>query len=414
MVVDRVRTGPGRRAARETRDAFAHGLYTRADQHIQRWLQAEPASAEAFYYQSRVALALEKPEVFQASYRRAASLGCRPEHLALVRAIADVKRAQFRQAEPVLRHSLLESPGADPQRDEALARIYLEMFDLKRAAAALDRWARDAPHDPRPFLGRVEIYQRTDSAPEILIENYREALRRDPDHAQARLALAELLRSVHRNLEARDEFNVSLARHPDSPAGHLGAGRNERELGAEVTATEHFDRVLKLDPQNPEAYKENADIAFRRGNLTTALALLDRAVALDPEDVQIHYRRGLILARLGRADEATREHATARQLRVEIDRLHHIKARLLDNPDDLSLLTEVAQWMFDHRHEQAGADWTRTILQKHPDDFRANQLMAHYYDRQGNKGLSNYYLLKSSTAATREPLSNRVQPASSR
>src|SRR5262249_36172001 len=155
--------------------------------------------------------------------------------------------------------------------DEALAGIYLKTFDLARAAAVLDRWAREAPQDPTPCLWRAEVHSRVESAPDAVLNDYRAALRRDPGHPKARLGLAEELRKAHRNAAAAAEFGRYLALRPDDPAGHLGAGQNLLEMGDDAAAIRHLERALALDPQNPMALKQAAEAALLRDDFAGAL-----------------------------------------------------------------------------------------------------------------------------------------------
>src|SRR6185437_10786129 len=98
---------------------------------------------------------------------------------------------------------------------EALARVYLETYDMKRAAAVLDRWAGDFPDDPKPHLWRAEIHGRDGNEASRVLGDYGEALRRDPTLASARLGLAEALRKAHRNTEAAVAYEEYLAARPD-------------------------------------------------------------------------------------------------------------------------------------------------------------------------------------------------------
>ena len=209
-----------------------------------------------------------------------------------------------------------------------LAKIYLETYDLSRAEVALKHWMRDAPDDAKPYLWRAEIDSRTGKARNV--ENdYREALRRDPDLAAAQLGLAEELRKAHRTAEALEILSGYLARKPDDPAGYLAAGRNAAEQGDTVAAVDHFKRALSLDPKSSIAYKELAELLLRQGDFSAALGLLDQAVALDPFDISVRHGRGIALARLGRNSEAEVEQAHAARLREELAELLRAQSRLV-------------------------------------------------------------------------------------
>jgi tetratricopeptide (TPR) repeat protein len=387
------------RAAREARQAVAEGRYADAGEPLARWLRAVPGAAEAHLLKGRVAVAMSRLPEAADELKQAQGLGLPHTELALLQALIASKAGLHAQAEPALRQAFDNERIPARQVDEALAKAYLETYDLSRAALVLDRWARDFPDDPKPYLWRAEVDSRTASDPSAVEVDYREALRRDPSLARARLGLAEELRKAHRNAEAAAEYDAYLALEPDDAVAHLGAGKNLMELANETAATGHLNRAIALDGKNAEPLKEMADAAGRRGEWTTALAHLDRAIALDPYDLAVRHSRGLALARLGRAEEARTEQATAVRLRKDLDRLHEARSRVIASPHDLQSRLEIARWMFDHSHDTEGARWAEQVLRESPDDIVASRLLADYHQRRGATGLANFYRLQASTTA---------------
>ena len=89
--------------------------------------------------------------------KRAQTLGFPRDELALLQALIASKAGRPSEAEPVLKRAFAEHRKPDRQLHEALAKAYLETYDLTDAALALDRWARDFPDDPKPYLWRAEV-----------------------------------------------------------------------------------------------------------------------------------------------------------------------------------------------------------------------------------------------------------------
>jgi Flp pilus assembly protein TadD len=58
--------------------------------------------------------------------------------------------------------------------------------------------------------------------------------------------------------------------------------------------------------------------------------LLRKAVALNPKSVKGNYQLGLLLARMGRREEADKQLAMAKTLREEDDATSRLQLRLLD------------------------------------------------------------------------------------
>jgi Flp pilus assembly protein TadD len=377
-----------------SRQALAAGRYDEAGAAIERWLSVRPDASEAHLLKGRVAVATNRLREAAEELERARALGREHQDLVLLRALIAAKAGRHSEAEPQLARAFNAGIVPDRQVDEALAKTYLETFDLARAATVLDRWARDFPDDARPFLWRAEIHSRAGGGDPRAVEgDYREALRRDPALSRARLGLAEELRKAHRNAEAAAEFDHYLLVVPDDAAAHLGAGRNLVEQGDEAAACRHLERAMALAPNSAEPHLELAESAARQDKWSTALTFLDRAVALDPHDLTARHRRSLALTRLGRIAEARAEQATAARLRKDLDRLNQARSRLIASPDDLESQHEIARWMFDHDHDQEGVRWAEKILSGRPNDPEANRLLAGFYERRGDKGLANFYRL---------------------
>jgi tetratricopeptide (TPR) repeat protein len=379
------------RAAADARRAFLGGRYDQAEEALVRWLGATPDASEAHLLKGRVAVANAKLAIAIEELTRARTLGHRRDELAVLEALIASKAGRNNEAEPTLRKVFESNPRTDRQVNEALAKAYLETYDLTRAANVLDRWARDFPDDPKPFLWRAEIHSRTGGDAGAIENDYREALRRDPSLARAHLGLADELRKAHRNDEAAVEYDAYLAAVPNDAAAHLGAARNLREGGDQSAADAHLERVEALDGNNAELFKERADAAIQRRDWGVAIAALDRAVKLAPDDVAVRHSRALVLASLGRAEEARSEQSAAIGLRKDLDRLREARTRLIASPKDRPSQLEIARWMFDHGHEQEGIRWAVKILADWPGDAAASRLLTDYYERHGDPGLANFY-----------------------
>jgi len=381
-------------AARDARRALLTGRYAGAQERARSWLRLRPGSADADYVIARAALAMGQAEVFRESSRRALAAGLGEPRHSLLRALVDSATGRHAGVERALLAAIAAGDGPDPQIDEALARVYLETFRLSQAEAVLDRWAIEAPEDPKPYLWRAEVDRRVQHGSESLEADYRRALERAPRSPAARLGLADALRAMQRQAEARPEYAAYLDLRPDDPAGHLGAGQVAYDLGDDAAATRHADRALALDQHNAEALKLRAAIAVRRGDVPSALVALNQAVALAPYELDSRYTRSLLFFRLGRRDDAAKEQAIVNRLRSEHRRLTELKEGLLRSPDDDNLKAEMGRWMIDHGHDEEGRRWAEDVLGRRPAHPLANQLLETYHSRRGDVGRANFYRLQ--------------------
>jgi tetratricopeptide (TPR) repeat protein len=382
---------PAWRAASETRRELAAGRYAEAQASAERWVRLRPRSAEAHFLRAKAALALGRRNDLVQGMLQARALGYPEDRLAVLQALVDAHAGRFVLARPILIRAFNEAAEPDLMVDEALSRVLMELYDWPHAGAILKRWGEHAPNDPRPLLWHAAVNRRRDSDPEVIAADFREALRRDPTLAEARLGLAEELARTGKYREAGSEFEAYLARVPDDPAGQLGAGRVALELGDLDLALRRFDRALALDPDNAEAHIEKARFSRSRGDDADALAHLDRAIALRPYDPAPRYNRRLALIRLGRTDEARKEQEAIDLLKADLDRMNDLQDRLNKSPNDANLQSKLALWMLTHGYDQEGLKWAGKILTDHPGHRETCQLLARYYEQKGNLGLAVYY-----------------------
>lgn len=381
-------------AAREARRALAVGNLAAAEAPLDRWLHASPDSSEAHFLKARIALAGGHLEAATTHLDRAQWLGYPEGPADRLRALIWVRVGRFAEAEPVLIHHLNTTIDPDPEADEALARIFMESYRLGLAGKVIERWARDAPRDGKPYLWLTEIDRRLrGNMVEIQEQHYRAALQRDPQLWKARLGLAEVLRAMHRLDEAAREFASYAAHKPNDPAGPVGLGRVALEQGELKAAASHLDRALALAPDDPSALKDRALIDIRLGDDASAVLRLSKAIRADPLDAEPLYKRSLALTRLGRKDEAAIDTRNLAKLREEHAEVLLIRDRLMDEPDNLDVRYELARWMFDHGRDDEGLRWVRQILAVQPGHPATHQLLAEYYDHLGDSGLANYYRL---------------------
>ena len=376
------------------RSAVRAGRYEEASEALGRWLKHSPDKVEPHLWKARIALALRRPEEVEEGLKRAKERGCDRNRLDVLWAVHDVQGGRFTDAEPVLRSEFNGGGEPDPLVEEALAKIYLESYDFPRASLVIDRWIRDSPGDPKPYLWRAEMDVRTGVVDRVMTD-YREALRRDPGSPAAHLGLAEELRKSHRDDEAALYIEKYIVLKPQDSAGHLCAGRIAKEQRDDDAAESHFERASNLDPKNAEAFRDLADLLIRRGQFERALARLDQAVAIDPFDLNTRYNRGIALSHCGRTDEAHAEQTLAARLRTELNELLTAQSRLVKAPGDLVARLKISRWMFSHGKPDAGIRWAESILRIQSNQPAACRLLADHYLQTGQTGLANSYVVLS-------------------
>ena len=162
-----------------------------------------------------------------------------------------------------MRRLLLSSSQPDPEADEALAKCYLETFQLGQAETVIDRWIHDSPGAVKPFLCKLELARKIKAGSAIEIGILQQILELDPSSERARLDLAGIHLQNHRLDEAAREYTMVLELKPDSPAADHGLGVIALERGDEEAAIRHLDRAVKLDPRDARLLMDRARLEIR-------------------------------------------------------------------------------------------------------------------------------------------------------
>jgi tetratricopeptide (TPR) repeat protein len=104
--------------------------------------------------------------------------------------------------------------------------------------------------------------------------------------------------------QAIAEYRTAIAIDPGYPKSYLNLGALLAEAGRDDEAVEAFRQAVALDPRYAAA-RVNMAMAYEgRGDYDAALAQTDTVLAFEPENAMAAKERGIILYRMGRADEA--------------------------------------------------------------------------------------------------------------
>ncbi len=152
-------------------------------------------------------------------------------------------------------------------------------------------------------LAKARWFAREDRPAEAEQE-YRDALRADPDLRAGWLELFELLRRHRRFADALDLARGAGAHFgPDAAMPLAIEGAALAELGRTREAVASLESAIERDGNLALAWHELAYAAFRAGEYSRALLVLDRAFTLEPHTDTL-VLRGRILREAGQFDAA--------------------------------------------------------------------------------------------------------------
>lgn len=82
------------------------------------------------------------------------------------------------------------------------------------------------------------------------------------------------------------------------------------------------------------------------------------------------------------------------RLRKEQEGLDKLLEGLRKSPADTDLQFRTARWFFEHGHPDHGLRWAEKVLREHPHHVETSRLLADHYEKQGNRGLANFYRME--------------------
>ncbi len=151
-----------------------------------------------------------------------------------------------------------------------------------------------------------ELAKRGDTAGAI--ENYREALKIDPNLPGLHFELAEMLSTQKETqAEAVAEYKAALVVNPSDAQAEVRLGdiaTKDNELDA---AQGHYSKALEIQPNNADAAIGLAKVYSSAGAPEKAAPLLEHAVQIDPTSSLAHYRLSAVYRQLGRTSDAQHE-----------------------------------------------------------------------------------------------------------
>jgi tetratricopeptide (TPR) repeat protein len=145
------------------------------------------------------------------------------------------------------------------------------------------------------------------------IIEFREAVRRNPDDAQAHERLANALSLKGRRGEAIAEYRTSLAVRPD-PGTYAALGITLQEMGSYPEAISMFAAAIKLDPNHVMAHFFLGEALRDTHELDNAESEFRECVRLSASDPDSHWALADVLERKGELHQAAEEYCAALSL----------------------------------------------------------------------------------------------------
>ncbi|MFN9718976.1 MAG: tetratricopeptide repeat protein [Planctomycetota bacterium] len=314
----------------------------------------------------------------------AEKLGFEPAAIRHQRQLALFQRGHLDQSSELNR--LLRADLPDDQAYEvyeSLAKGYLFSYRFQDAMQLLDFWIQWSTDATDPRIWRAGIWEQTDSWARA-VEEYRDILRIDTEHLEARLGLARLLMTrFNKPDEAARELQRGLEVSPNDAACLIGMAACQRQMASGDEAERLLRRVLASGADSSlqiSAKRELGQVLLDQQKTEEATALLREVIRITPQDSTAHYALGTALAAEGQHEEAQREFSKSRELVEQYARLSTITQALVNNPANPDLRWEAGEILMKQGLAAEGAAWMSTALMYEPAHQNTHRRLAEYYE----------------------------------
>jgi tetratricopeptide (TPR) repeat protein len=132
--------------------------------------------------------------------------------------------------------------------------------------------------------------------------------------------------------DAAARLRESVRLQPAQLASHYYLALIARDQGNDVEAMEILETLLRRYPDHAASCEALGGLLMGAQRYTDAERSLRKAVSLTPKSVKANYQLGLLLARMGRKEEADKQLELANSLRKEDEATSRLQLRLLE-PD---------------------------------------------------------------------------------
>ncbi|MGD0057897.1 MAG: tetratricopeptide repeat protein [Verrucomicrobiia bacterium] len=160
------------------------------------------------------------------------------------------------------------------------------------------------------------------------IEHYEQALRIKPDFAGAHNDLGVALEQAGKCEDAIGHYEQALRIQPDLADAHNNLGIALAQTGNIKEAIAQYGQALRINPDYPQAHVDLGNLLLQEGKVSDAIGHYEQALRIKPDYDKAHYNLGVALEKAGRAPEAIQHYEQALRLRPDLTAARNALARL--------------------------------------------------------------------------------------
>ena len=153
-------------------------------------------------------------------------------------------------------------------------------------------------------LTAIGITQAGDAQNETALPYFEEAVKLDPKNQSAFAKIGEIHDAKGRNAQAIEFYEQALKVDPEFTSLYMPLGLAYAQEGNATEAESYLNKAKLAGFDSPEAQTARIAILSKQGRDSEALAMIDTILQSEPQNASAHYQRGAIFAKTNQPDKA--------------------------------------------------------------------------------------------------------------
>jgi tetratricopeptide (TPR) repeat protein len=215
----------------------------------------------------------------------------------------NLAEGHFKEAESIFRKSSQASQG-DLRPIEGLLTAQVEQQQFDSALGLIRAELAKAPESTQLRRLLAQTALRAGNK-ELAIEQFKQALSRNPQDVDIYLEFGEALRAMGNYQEALAQFDKAYQMAPKDPRFLVGLATTKELMGRKESARDNYRKALALQPDNPNVMNNLAYLIVETGgNPQEAQQLAQEAVKRQPQQPDFTDTLGWVYLKSGHSDSA--------------------------------------------------------------------------------------------------------------
>ncbi len=375
---------------RQAKKAIFNNDLNKAQEHLERCLQARPTDGEVLFTLARTQRRALKVDEVVESLRKASQQHWVPNQIKLEMMLLKAEMGILGQVSKQLQEILKEGHADDRFILEALVIGYLGTNFLSEANRWATVWIEQHPDDWLAHYWHGLVMEGGSQFP-LAKEEYEKALELNPDGFNLHLRVAEVLMHNKASEETLAHYEAALKSDPKNSIALHGLAQCQQSLRSSEMAKATLDRLIETDPEFIKAYILKAQLAGEEDKQEEAWTWLKKALEIDPNDRLANQKLFEVLGRLNRKEEAREVQQHTKEIEKQLLRLDEITKELLEQPKDVALRNEAGNLLLKLGKPKDAFSWFISAFFINAKDKPTKEGMKKCLQRMGNRELNDLY-----------------------